>query len=103
MDKFVFNGAIRWVEWPAYDYNDLLILLTVRRDVGGADSGSLEEIQDVSLMADRLWKKLAIAHPQALSKRDAEPHRLYYTLENPGRGFSKGYLNAIGMSDFVIK
>ena len=54
-------------------------------------------------MADRLWKKLAIAHPQALSKRDAEPHRLYYTLENPGRGFSKGYLNAIGMSDFVIK
>ena len=87
----------------AYDYNDLLILLTVRRDVGGADSGSLEEIQDVSLMADRLWKKLAIAHPQALSKRDAEPHRLYYTLENPGRGFSKGYLNAIGMSDFVIK
>jgi hypothetical protein len=23
--KFVFNGAIRWVEWPAYDYNDFML------------------------------------------------------------------------------
>jgi hypothetical protein len=23
--KFVFNGAIRWVEWPTYDYNDFML------------------------------------------------------------------------------
>jgi hypothetical protein len=23
--NFVFNGAIRWVEWPAYDYNDFML------------------------------------------------------------------------------
>ena len=23
--NFVFNGAIRWVEWPAYDYNDYML------------------------------------------------------------------------------
>jgi general secretion pathway protein D len=86
-----------------FDSSDLLILLSVRRDVGGAETGSPEEIQNVSLMAGRLWKRLAIAQPEALSKRDPEPHRQYYTLDNPGRGFSKAYINAIGMSDFVIK
>ena len=25
LNKFVFNGAIRWVEWPAYDYNDFML------------------------------------------------------------------------------
>jgi hypothetical protein len=25
MDNFVFNGAIRWVEWPVYDYNDFML------------------------------------------------------------------------------
>ena len=25
LNKFVFNGAIRWVEWPAYDYNDYML------------------------------------------------------------------------------
>jgi hypothetical protein len=24
-NNFVFNGAIRWVEWPAYDYNDYML------------------------------------------------------------------------------
>ena len=24
-NNFVFNGAIRWVEWPAYDYNDFML------------------------------------------------------------------------------
>ncbi len=24
-DNYVFNGAIRWVEWPAYDYQDYLL------------------------------------------------------------------------------
>ena len=23
--NFVFNGAIRWVEWPSYDYNDFML------------------------------------------------------------------------------
>ena len=23
--KFVFNGAIRWVEWPSYDYDDFML------------------------------------------------------------------------------
>ena len=25
LKNFVFNGAIRWVEWPAYDYNDYML------------------------------------------------------------------------------
>jgi hypothetical protein len=25
LNNFVFNGAIRWVEWPAYDYNDYML------------------------------------------------------------------------------
>ena len=25
INNFVFNGAIRWVEWPAYDYNDYML------------------------------------------------------------------------------
>ena len=25
LNNFVFNGAIRWVEWPAYDYNDFML------------------------------------------------------------------------------
>jgi general secretion pathway protein D len=87
----------------AFDSNDLLILLSVRREVGGAETGSAAEIQNVSLMAGRLWKKLAIAQPEAMSKRDPEAHRQYYTLENAGRGFSKAYINAVGMSDFVIR
>jgi hypothetical protein len=87
----------------AFDSNDLLILLSVRREVGGAETGSQDEIQNVSLMADRLWKKLAIVQPEAISKRDAEAHRQYYTLENPGRGFGKAYMKAIGINDFVIK
>jgi hypothetical protein len=87
----------------AFGSNDLLILLSVRREVGGAETGSPDEIQNVSSMAGRLWKKLAIGQPEAISKRDPEAHRQYYTLENPGRGFSKAYMNAIGMSNFLIK
>lgn len=25
LNNFVFNGAIRWVEWPAYDYNEYML------------------------------------------------------------------------------
>jgi hypothetical protein len=25
LNNFVFNGAIRWVEWPAYDYNEFML------------------------------------------------------------------------------
>jgi len=25
LDNFVFNGAIRWVEWPVYDYNKFML------------------------------------------------------------------------------
>jgi hypothetical protein len=25
LNKFVFNGAIRWVEWPSYDYDDFML------------------------------------------------------------------------------
>ena len=25
LNNFVFNGAIRWVEWPVYDYNDFML------------------------------------------------------------------------------
>jgi hypothetical protein len=25
LNKFVFNGAIRWVEWPAYDYDEFML------------------------------------------------------------------------------
>ena len=25
LKNFVFNGAIRWVEWPVYDYNDFML------------------------------------------------------------------------------
>jgi hypothetical protein len=25
LNNFVFNGAIRWVEWPAYDYDDFML------------------------------------------------------------------------------
>lgn len=25
LNNFVFNGAIRWVEWPAYDFNDFML------------------------------------------------------------------------------
>ena len=25
LNNFVFNGAIRWVEWPAYDYQDFML------------------------------------------------------------------------------
>lgn len=25
LDNFVFNGAIRWVEWPAYDYDEFML------------------------------------------------------------------------------
>ena len=25
INKFVFNGAIRWVEWPAYDYDEYML------------------------------------------------------------------------------
>jgi len=78
-------------------------LLSVRREVGGAETGSADEIQNVTLMSGRLWGKLAIAQFEAVSRQDPEAHRPFYTLENPGRGFSKAYINAIGMSDFVIK
>ncbi len=87
----------------SYESNDLLILLSVRREVGGSETGSADEIQRVGLLGERLWRKLNIAQSDvAASKREPEAHRQYYTLPNPGRGFSEAYMRAIGMDDNML-
>ena len=96
-------GKLFKTRYNSFQSNDILILLSVRREVGGAETGSADEIQNVTLMSGRLWSKLAIAQFEAVPRQDPEAHRPFYTLENQGRSFSKAYINAIGMSDFVIK
>ena len=86
----------------SYDSNDLLILLSVRREVGGSETGSADEFQRVSLQGEQLWRKLDVVQSVSVIKKDPEAHRQYYSLDNPGRGFSKSYMNAIGITDDLL-
>jgi hypothetical protein len=86
----------------SYDSNDLLILLSVRREVGGSETGSADENQRVALQGEQLWRKLDVVQSGSINKKDPEAHRQFYSLENPGRGFSKSYINAIGITDDLL-
>ena len=96
-------GSFFKKRFNSYESNDLLILLSVRREVGGSETGSEDEFQRVVLFGERLWRKLDIAQSDAAApKREPEAHRHYYTLSNPGRGFSEAYMRAIDMDDDML-
>lgn len=96
-------GSLFKKRFNAYESNDLLIFLSVRREVGGSEAGSADEIQRVALLGERLWRKLNFVPPEtAPKKREPEAHRQYYGLENAGRDFSPVYMDAIGMNDHVV-
>jgi len=95
-------GSLFKKRFNSYDSNDLLILLSVRREVGGSETGSADEFQRVSLQGEQLWRKLDVVQSVSVNRKDPEAHRQYYSLENPGRGFSKSYMNAIGITDDIL-
>ena len=95
-------GSLFKKRFNSYDSNDLLILLSVRREVGGSETGSADEFQRVSLQGEQLWRKLDVVQSVSVNRKDPEAHRQYYSLDNPGRGFSSSYMNAIGITDDLL-
>lgn len=84
-----------------YSKDDLLIILSMRRDGGRQDRRSAEEIELVDRLALSLWQKLGVASPEQAPRINPEEHRPYYNLENAGRGFNSAYLNRIGLEAIV--
>lgn len=82
-----------------YEANDLLVLLSLRRESGGSSSGSAEEIERVAQLGDRLWRRLGADVPDHTQRQEAERHRPYYQMDNPGRHFNKTYVEQVGLSD----
>ncbi len=80
-----------------YQTNDLLVLLSLRRESGGADTGSAEERDSMALLANYFWRKVGITPPDNSTWLKREDHRPYYLLDNPGRSFSKAYMDQIGL------
>jgi len=80
-----------------YQTNDLLVLLSLRRESGGADTGSAEERDSMALLANDFWRKVGITPPDNSTWLKREDHRPYYLLDNPGRSFSKAYMDQIGL------
>ena len=80
-----------------YQTNDLLVLLSLRRESGGADTGSAEERDSMALLANDFWRKVGITPPYNSTWLKREDHRPYYLLDNPGRSFSKAYMDQIGL------
>ena len=95
-------GSLFKKRFNSYDSKDLLILLSVRREVGGSETGSADEFQRVSLQGEQLWRKLDVVQSVSVNRKDPEAHRQYYSLDNPGRGFSSSYMNAIGITDDLL-
>lgn len=85
-----------------YSKDDVLIILSMRRDGGRADRRSAEEVDLVSRLATALWRKLGVDSSTQPPRIDAEEHRPYYDLENAGRGFNASYLDRIGL-DAIVK
>lgn len=81
----------------SYQSNDLLVLLSLRRESGGADTGSAQERDSATLLVDRFWGKVGVTPPDHSKLLKAEDHRPFYSLDNPGRGFSKTYMDHIGL------
>jgi hypothetical protein len=80
-----------------YQTNDLLVLLSLRRESGGADTGSADERDTAALLAHNFWGKVGITPPDHSTWLKREDHRPYYLLDNPGRSFSKAYMDQIGL------
>ena len=80
-----------------YKTNDLLVLLSLRRESGGAETGSAQERESVAQLADRFWGKVGVTSPDHSTWLKREDHRPYYLLDNPGRSFSKAYMDQIGL------
>ncbi|MEY4670230.1 MAG: hypothetical protein RLZZ415_109 [Pseudomonadota bacterium] len=85
----------------AYAKNDLLIILSMRRDGGRQDRRSAEELELIDRLAESLWQKLGIVTPDQILRIDSEDHRPYYDLENAGRSFNRGYLDRIGLDEVL--
>lgn len=84
-----------------YSKDDVLIILSMRRDGGRQDRKSPEEIELVDRLALSLWQKLGVANADQPSRIAPEEHRSYYDLENAGRGFNPAYLDRIGLESIV--
>ena len=95
--KFFSNRRSR------YNKDDLLIILSMRRDGGRQDRKSAEEIELIGRLASSLWQKLGVANADQVPRIGFEEHRPYYDLENAGRGFNSIYLNRIGIDSVVQK
>lgn len=81
--------------------DDLLIILSMRRDGGRQDRKSPEEIELVDRLSQSLWQKLGSANGYQPSRISPEGHRPYYDLENAGRAFNPAYLDRIGLEEIM--
>lgn len=86
----------------SFEANDLLVILSLRRETGASESGSEEEAKRVVLLGDRLWRKLGAVPPDHTQHIEPDPAYSSFILENPGRGFNKRYIKLIGLDDIFI-
>lgn len=84
-----------------YSKDDVLIILSMRRDGGRQDRKSAEEIELIDHLAHSLWEKLGVSSEDQAARIGIEEHRPYYDIENAGRFFNKNYLDSIGLEEVI--
>lgn len=81
--------------------NDLLIVLSVRREGVGKDRGSLEDVRSVNALGNRLWRRLGLPGQDQVPASAPEMHQPYYLLGNRGRALDPAYIKQIGLGDVL--
>lgn len=82
-----------------YSKDDLLIILSMRRDGGRLDQKSPEEINFIENLGYSLWEKLGFDIPSQDAHIAPEVHRPYFNLENPARSLDPGFIDHLGLGD----
>lgn len=83
-----------------YATNDLLVLLSLRGDAPGSAMGSDGR---VPAEAERVWRKLGMAHSGNSALRASEDHRSLFELGNPGRQFKPSSMEMFGLADMFAR
>lgn len=82
-----------------YSKDDLLIILSMRRDGGRLDQKSPEEIKFIENLGYSLWEKLGFDIPSQDAHIAPEVHRPYFNLENSARSLDPGFINHLGLGE----
>lgn len=84
-----------------YAKDDLLVILSMRRDTGHEELRSQEQFELVDRLALSLWKKLGIDIDSISERLSVEEHRPFYDMDNAGRSFNPVYIRRAGVSEIL--